>query len=122
MDSRYGLNHMDVLADQRGHQVAAHDRPGKPPLERARPGVVFVPPVDVDDDDLGSLSARTSCVGANRAGAREIHRPRMGKGDAVGHLRVGQEGNLDAAHREHRDAPLRRGGTERAGVEDTGPP
>ena len=28
MHSRYGLNHMDVLADQRGHQVAAHDRPG----------------------------------------------------------------------------------------------
>ena len=44
MHSRYRLNRMDVLADQRGYQVAAHDCPGEPPLERARPGVVFVGP------------------------------------------------------------------------------
>jgi hypothetical protein len=107
MHSRYGLNHMDVLADgavARWPRMIARASP----LERARPGCYSSPQWMLTTTTW--LPERAHVVRRRECSAREIHHHGW-EGRCRGHpCRRGRY--LDVAHREHRDAPLRSGGTD----------
>ena len=75
-------------------------------------------PVQVHDHHVGALAARAPGVAQDRARARPVDAPRVRHRLAVRDARVGEEGDLEALHVEHRDAPALGGRARAARVRD----